>query len=71
MEAWLSLLNCSKCGFFGYREAFCDGDFCNVMDLASGLPVFRDTEHISPVGTRHIKPLIVKEIDRILNKSVN
>uniref|UniRef100_A0A914PZG7 SGNH domain-containing protein n=1 Tax=Panagrolaimus davidi TaxID=227884 RepID=A0A914PZG7_9BILA len=67
LEAWLSSLNCPKCQFFGYREAFCDGEFCNVLDLATGLPLFRDSNHISPVGIRHLKPFIDNAIHKALN----
>uniref|UniRef100_A0AC35EW56 SGNH domain-containing protein n=1 Tax=Panagrolaimus sp. PS1159 TaxID=55785 RepID=A0AC35EW56_9BILA len=66
LEAWLAALKCSKCEFFGYREAFCDGEFCNVLDLATGLPLFRDTSHISLLGIRRIKPFIDKAIYKAL-----
>uniref|UniRef100_A0A914Q466 SGNH domain-containing protein n=1 Tax=Panagrolaimus davidi TaxID=227884 RepID=A0A914Q466_9BILA len=66
LEAWLAALKCPKCEFFDYREAFCDGEFCNVLDLATGLPLYRDASHISPLGIRRIKPLIDKAIYKAL-----
>uniref|UniRef100_A0AC35FHF2 SGNH domain-containing protein n=1 Tax=Panagrolaimus sp. PS1159 TaxID=55785 RepID=A0AC35FHF2_9BILA len=65
MDAWFSALNCSKCAFFDYRS-FCDGNFCNIIDLATGLPLFRDTEHISPIGLRFLKPFIDSAINKAL-----
>uniref|UniRef100_A0A914QFU7 SGNH domain-containing protein n=1 Tax=Panagrolaimus davidi TaxID=227884 RepID=A0A914QFU7_9BILA len=66
LEKWLTSLNCSKCGFFDYREAFCDRYYCNIVDNITGLPLYRDKEHISPIGLRYLKPLIDSAINETL-----
>uniref|UniRef100_A0A914PWW4 SGNH domain-containing protein n=1 Tax=Panagrolaimus davidi TaxID=227884 RepID=A0A914PWW4_9BILA len=71
LEKWLLSLNCSKCQFFGYREAFCDGDFCRVLDFVTDLPLFRDKDHLSPVGLRYIKPYIDKAVNKGLGICIN
>ena len=58
MEAWFKLLDCPKCAWFDYRDAFCDDKSCVTVDKATGLPTFRDTEHISIIGLRYLKPFI-------------
>uniref|UniRef100_A0A914PXD8 SGNH domain-containing protein n=1 Tax=Panagrolaimus davidi TaxID=227884 RepID=A0A914PXD8_9BILA len=71
MEAWLTSLNCSKCHFFDYREAFCDGDFCQIMDFVTDLPLFRDKDHISPLGVRKLKPFLDRAVNEALGICTN